>query len=110
MSAIEKYARTVHKDWGMLPVIPFGSPISIGDVGKLSGEDHWEPVTTLKDQLDCKPDGLRTQPSNDDVWDSKSGRDVQIKVYAQGETSELVPQVANAHARAEITLGNSESF
>jgi hypothetical protein len=94
----------------MLPIVPLGSPIDVGHVGTLSDENQWQPVTTLQDHLHVEPEGLQIAPANEDSWESTSGKDVSFRVYAEGEASELVPQVANAKARTEVTMAKSESF
>jgi len=51
-----------------------------------------------------------TAPDARGDWDATSGHDVHFHVYAKGQTSKLVQNVADAKARTEIEFNSSDSF
>jgi hypothetical protein len=110
MSGNKRYVDAVLEKWQVRPVLPFGEPINIGDVGHINDDGGWEPVTTLKERLHVEVQGIRVGPPSGTVWDLQSGHEVKFDVKAQGQTSTLFPNAANAHARTEVSLGKSDSF
>ena len=109
MSGIEKFVKVVRKERGVLPLVPFGGEIAIGDVGVLR-DGIWEPKTSTKKRLGVEPSDVRDQRDSKMVWDITSGRNIKWAVKAEGDASKLFPDAAKAKARAEITLGSSDSF
>lgn len=110
MSSVQKFVTGVQHHYGMRPVVPLEQPLEIGDIGTIGADGTWNPISTTRFRFGVAPGGIRTTKDNRAVWDLSSGKDVSFKTYAQGETSNLISNVGDAKARAEITFTSSESF
>lgn len=110
MANTKGFITKVAKSFGMRPVVPFQTPLAIGDVGYIGKDGTWNPVSTTRQRFGLEPGGVRTERDVRGIWDLSSGRDVQFRTYAKGETSKLVSAVADAKARAEIEFGSARSF
>jgi hypothetical protein len=110
MSGIKQFIDGVQDSWGVRPTVPFGTVIQIGDVGRISDDGAWVPVSSTGRRLGVEPSDLRTQDHADTIWDLTSGRDVRFAIFGEGATSRLVSNIADARARAEISFGSSRSF
>jgi len=107
---MHRFIEGVESNWAVRPVAPFGLVVEIGDIGRVGPNGEWEPISTTKRRFDVVPQGIRTQPAGDETWSLTSGRDVTFKAYARGQPSDLIRNVADAEARAEIAFHSSESF
>ena len=110
MSAVRGFVAAVQERYGMRPVVPLEQPIEIGDIGMIGKDGTWKPVSTTHTRFGVAPEGIRSTRDGRAVWEASSGKDVSFKVYARGETSKLISDVADAKARAEITFASSRSF
>lgn len=110
MSAVSKFVAAIQQHYGMRPVVPLEQPVEIGDVGTIGADGTWNPISTTRFRFGVAPGDIRTTNDGRSVWDLSSGKDVSFKTYARGETSQLISNVADAKARAEITFASSESF
>jgi len=110
MSAVRGFVAAVQERYGMRPVVPLEQPVEIGDIGTLGRDGTWNPVSTTRFRFGVAPDRIRSTKDGRAVWEASSGKDVSFKLYARGETSQLISNVADAKARAEITFTSSKSF
>jgi hypothetical protein len=106
---IDGFVQSVQSKYGMRPVIPFQTPVEIGDIGYLR-KGVWAPMSTMRHRFGVHPGDIRDEKDTRGVWEAQSGRDVNFKMYGKGETSKLVESVANASARAEIEFATARSF
>ncbi|MGN6188098.1 MAG: hypothetical protein ACTHOE_04315 [Conexibacter sp.] len=109
MADIAGFVSEVHGRFGMRPVVPLEFPIEIGDIGTIGNDGRWRPITTVRHRFNAHPGRVR-RISDGRVWELCSGDDVSFRLYGRGETSQLIPAVAHAKARAEITLDSPAAF
>ena len=110
MSVVGKFVAAVQQHYGMRPVVPLEQPVEIGDIGTVGTDGTWNPISTTRFRFGVAPGDVRVTKDGRAVWNLSSGKDVSFKIYARGETSQLISNVADAKARAEITFTSSESF
>lgn len=110
MSAVRGFVTAVQASYGMRPVVPFEQPLEIGDIGTIGPDGTWNPLSTTRFRFGGAPEAIRTTKDGRGVWDLSSGKDVSFKTYARGETSQLISNVADAKARAEVSFASGESF
>jgi hypothetical protein len=110
MADVSAFVRAVQENYGMRPVVPLEHPIAIGDIGRIGADGAWEPISTTRHRFNALPSKVRNTKDGRGIWDASSGKDVSFKAYARGQTSQLVRNVADAKARAEIEFGSSKSF
>jgi hypothetical protein len=110
MSGVERFVKGVQSEFGVRPVIPFGAPIEIGDIGRIGDDGAWQPLSSTQHRFGVAPSNVRDEKPNEEVWDMTSGHDASFKVYADGQTSKLFTNVADAKARAEISFKSADSF
>lgn len=109
MADIAGFVTEVRDRFGMRPVVPLEFPIEIGDIGTIANDGSWKPITTIRHRFNAHPGRIR-RVTDGRQWDLCSGDDVSFDVYRRGETSQLIPAVAHARARAELTLSTPASF
>jgi len=109
MADITGFVTEVRDHFGMRPVVPLDFPIDIGDIGAIGSDGRWRPITTVRHRFNAYPGRVR-RITDGRVWELSSGDDVSFRLYGRGETSQLIPAVAHAKARAEITLASPGSF
>jgi hypothetical protein len=109
MADIAGFVREVRHQFGMRPVVPLEFPIELGDIGTIGNDGSWTPISTVRHRFNSYPGRVR-RSSDGRVWELSSGEDVSFRLYDNGETSQLVPVISHAKARAEITLGSPRSF
>lgn len=109
MADVRGFVTTVRERYGMRPVVPLEFPIEIGDIGAISGDGTWKPISTVRHFFHSFP-GRERRTTDSRVWEATSGDDVSFQLYGNGETSPLVSKLANAKARAEIEFGSSSAF
>jgi hypothetical protein len=107
---VKGFVSGVQDRFGMRPVVPFQTPLEIGDVGTIDRNGVWNPRSNTRDRFGLVPEGIRTSKANDVVWDLTSGSDVKFRVYALGQTSKLIQNVADAKLRTEIEFNSAKSF
>jgi hypothetical protein len=110
MSDVRGFVAAIQQRYGMRPVVPLEQPVEIGDIGTIGRDGTWNPVSTTRFRFGVAPEGIRSTKDGRGVWDASSGKDVSFKLYARGQTSELIKNVADAKARAEIAFASSKSF
>jgi hypothetical protein len=109
MADIAEFVTEVRRVFGMRPVVPLEFPIEIGDIGTITSDGSWRPITTVRHRFNAYPGRIR-RTTDGRVWELCSGDDVSFHIYDRGETSQLIPAPAHAKARAEIALSSPASF
>lgn len=101
-------SKAFYDEGGVVLVHPLGSTVRLGSVGYLEN-GQWLEITTVKKMfgIDLSIVAGTSDPID---FDAKSGRNLKFETHLQGEVSPLVPQVAKAKARAEVTFGAEGSF
>jgi hypothetical protein len=107
---IKGFVSGVQGRFGYRPVVPFQTPLAIGDIGVIDKNGVWNPRSTTRDRFGLLPDGIRTAKADEAVWDLASGKDVKFQGYAKGQTSKLIQNVADAKLRTEIEFNSANSF
>src|SRR3954447_11842288 len=110
MSDVRGFVAAVQERYGLRPVVPLEQPVAIGDIGTIGKDGTWNPVSTTRFRFDISPERIKATRNGRGVWDASSGKDVSFKLFARGETSDLIKTVADARARAEVTFASAESF
>jgi len=110
MANIKGFISGVQGRYGMRPVVPFQTPLAIGDIGMIDKNGIWNPRSNTRDRFGLAPEGVRTSQADQVVWDVTSGKDVKFRTYGQGQTSQLIRNVADAKLRAEIEFNSAKSF
>lgn len=108
MSTFEAFVGKVRKEYGVNPLLPFGTPIEPGVIGTLSGGKftrRGSVESILKKPL--PPLTSSTAPAN---WGLTSGKSVSVSILASGKTSKLFPEFPSASVRAEISFGGQSSY
>ena len=108
MADLARFVTTVHRRFGMRPVLPLEFPIEIGDIGRIGNDGVWHPITTVRHSFNGFP-GRVQRAADGRVWEACTD-DVSFETYGRGETSSLVPVEAHAKARAEISFGSPGAF
>jgi len=100
--------KAFYEKGGVLLLWPLGSELQIGSVGYFS-KGQWIALGTTRELFAIK---LRVPPigRQRNSYDASGGRRFQFKTYGKGQVSALTPDVADAHARAEIIFGTADSF
>jgi hypothetical protein len=110
LSDVRGFVAGVQSRYGMRPVVPLEQPVAIGDIGTIGKDGAWNPISTTRFRFGVEPENVRSTRDGRGIWSARSGKDVSFKAYARGQTSELVKNVADAKARAEISFASSSSF
>lgn len=110
MANIKGFISDVQGRYGYRPVVPFLTPLQIGDIGLIDSNGVWNPRSTTRDRFGLLPEGIRTGRADEAVWDLASGKDVKFQSYAKGQTSKLIQNVADAKLRTEIEFNSANSF
>jgi hypothetical protein len=101
-------ANAFYKKSKVILTMPLGSEVQLGSVGYFD-DGEWIEVATTETMfgltLSAAPGS--GQPNN---FDGKGGKGFKFETKLDGQTSELVSSVADAHARAEITFGSQGAF
>jgi hypothetical protein len=108
MSIFEAFSAKVRKEYGVNPLLPFGTPIEPGVIGTTSGGKFTRRGTVesiLKKPL--PPLTTSRQPAS---WGLISGKSVSVSVLASGKASNLFPDLPSASVRAEILFGGQDSY
>jgi hypothetical protein len=89
-------------------VEPLGTRIRRGSIGYFS-DGQWVEVSTTQKMFGIS---LPPEPGSGDnnTFDGKSGKGFSFTTKAKGELSDLVPNIADAKARAEISFGSKDGF
>jgi hypothetical protein len=108
MSTFEAFVKKVRKEYGVNPLLPFGTPIEPGVIGTMSGGKltrRGSVESILKKPL--PPLTSSRAPAN---WGLTSGKSVSVGILASGKSSNLFPDLAAASVRAEISFGGKGSY
>lgn len=108
MADIAGFVSTIHRRFGMRPVLPLEFPIEIGDIGTIANDGTWRPITTVRHRFNGLPGRVR-RTLDDRIWEVCSD-DVSFELFERGETSALIPAPQHAKARAEISFGSPSSY
>lgn len=103
------FVNAVHRRLGMRPVLPLDFPIEIGDVGAIGRDGVWQRDTTVRHRFNSFPARVRRTTPDGGVWEVSSD-DVSFETFQRGQTSALVPTLAHAKARTEISFRSHRSF
>lgn len=110
MANIKGFIEATQSKYAMRPVVPFQTPIEIGDIGYLGRDGVWSPVSTVRHRFGVALGGIRDHKDQKGIWEDRSGKDVKFHLFGKGQTSKLVANVADAKARTEIDFSSSRSF
>ncbi|HMJ02505.1 MAG TPA: hypothetical protein VK506_06165 [Conexibacter sp.] len=108
MADLAGFVTTVHRRFGMRPVLPLEFPIEIGDIGTIGNDGAWRPISTVRHRFNSFPSRVR-RTADRRVWEACSD-DVSFELFRRGQTSALVPATAHAKARTEISFRSHSSF
>jgi hypothetical protein len=108
MAQLARFVDSIHRRFGMRPVLPLEFPFEIGDIGSIGNDGVWKPITTVRHSFNGFPGRVR-RAADRRLWEACSD-DVSFELFRQGQTSSLIPVTTHAKARAEITFGSSSSF
>lgn len=89
-------------------VEPLGSTLQLGSVGYFS-RGQWVEIGTTSSMFGL---GLTKRNGSDEPnsFDAKGGNGFSFQVKAKGELSDLVPQLGDAKARAEVQFGSKDGY
>ncbi len=111
MANLEGFVKKVQEKTGMRPIVPLGTYVKIGDIGRIGPGGQWQPVSTTRRRFRVAPQDVRDVPPKDEgLWDGTSGKEVRFRAYGKGDISKLFPKVADAKIRTEIEFESKRSF
>jgi hypothetical protein len=106
--ATSSLAKAFYDKGKVILVEPLGSTLRLGSIGYFSA-GQWVEVATTKSMFGLR---LSANPgsSQPNSYDGKGGKGFSFAVKAKGEVSELVPNLADAKLRAEVSFGSTDGF